>query len=279
VSTAVDASSTLSRDGLSEEQLLHFAEHGWVLLEEAIDPDLCLACCEATERIAGRLTAGRTSEESDRGNTTGFREPFLHEPVFLELYKTPGLIAAARQIIGHDDVRYMESVIAKTTPDPERRTRPEVVGDRRTWGWHRSFLPRDIITPHRTDPRLINCALVAIGMYLVPIAPEHGVTAFFDKSHEYDGELPHGAPTYDDAANRFEVVQPTAGVGSIVMFSEVTVHSPAPVLSEQTRYAHFGFIAVPWFHRVGEQPFAHASFADDDLRSIFAPCVNDNPVW
>lgn len=251
---AVDAPSVLNRDGLSREQLLHFAEHGWVVLERVIDPDLCRACREADLRMIDKLAHGET-HAFDRGNSTKFRDPHMHEPVFYELYKIPGLLAAARQLIGHEKVRYIQSITVITDPDHERHTRPDVVNDRRAWGWHRGFRPQDILRPHETDAKLINSSVIGIGMYFVPTAPEHGVTALMDKSHRHDGRWEHTHDVYDDARDRFEVIQPTtAEVGSIVMFSEALLHTRAPVLSEQRRFAYFTFIAVPWFSRFGSGP-------------------------
>src|SRR5882672_6480201 len=148
--TTVDATSTLGQDGLSRDQLLHLAEHGWVLLEDVIDPDLCRACCDAGGRMETNLTSGRTKDESDRGNTLGYREPHMHDPVFFELYKIPGLLAAARQIVGYDDIRYIESLMTIVSPDQERHTNLEVVNDRRSWGWHRAYRRKDIVTRHDT---------------------------------------------------------------------------------------------------------------------------------
>lgn len=273
---AVDAPSKLSRDGLSRDQQMHFAEHGWVLLDGAIDPDLCRASREANERLIGRLTCGPTGDPSDRGNNLAYREPHLLESMFFELYKIPGLLTAARQIIGHDKIRYVQSITTITNPDSERDTRPEVVNDRRSWGWHRCFRPKSIIMPHDTDAQLINSSMLTIGMYFVPIAPEHGVTAFFDKTHKYDGHWTESREIYEEVGDRFELVQPSGGAGSIVLFSEAMVHSAAPVLSNQRRFAHFAWLAVPWFNRFGQEPYLRTHFADEDLRELFAPCeVND----
>jgi len=272
VSIAVGAPSTLGQDGLSRDQLLHFAKHGWVLLEDVIDPDLCRACCDAGRRMEANLTSGRTKDDSDRGNTLGYREPHMHDPVLFELYKIPGLLAAARQIVGYDDIRYIESLMTIVSPDRERHTNLEMVNDRSTWGWHRAYRPKDIVTRHDTDPQLINSAMVSLAMYFVPVSPEHGMTALLDKSHEFD-EI---SESYNDFADRYEFVQPTAGAGSIMMFTEALLHTPAPVLSDQRRFAYFTFLAVPWFYRCGEVPFAHSAFADEGLRGIFAPSVEYN---
>lgn len=279
MSTTMDISATLSHDGLSQEQQWFFAEHGWVLLEQVIDSGLCRAAREATENMLDRVTCGTTTDPTDRGNTRALRDAHQLEPAFYELYRIPGLLAAARQLIGHQKIRCVQSFTAMTDPDQDRHTRPDLVGDRRSWGWHRSFCPRDIIRPHPTDPELINSAMIAIGMYFVPIAPEHGMTALFDTSHRYEGGWSESHQIYDEVGDRLDFVQPAAGMGSIVMFSEATLHSPAPVLSEQRRFAHFAFLAVPWFNRNGHEPYLHAYLADDDLRELFAPCLAYDPAY
>lgn len=277
VGIAAAAPSALEQDGLSRDQQLHFAEHGWVHIEGVIDPDLCRACVEASERLPELLTSGRTKEPEDRGNVIAFRDPHLIDPVFYELYKSPGMLEAARQLIGHDKIRNVQSLTLITRPDPERHTRPEVVNNRRTWGWHRSHRPRNVIMPHEDDPKLIRSSLLTIGMYFVPISPEHGATAFLDGSHRYEGAWTKGHDIYDEASDRFDLVQPSGGVGSITLFSEALLHSSAPVLSDQHRYALFAFLAVPWFNRWGIEPHLQPYFADQRLRELFAPCETDDP--
>ena len=274
---AVDVPSVLSRDGLSREQLLHFAEHGWVLLERAIDPDLCQAIREADQRMIDEQTRGDI-HAFDRGNSMKFREPHMYEPVYYELYKIPGLLAAARQLVGHNKIRYTQSIAVVTEPDHERHTHPEVVNDRRTWGWHRAMRPRDVLRPHETDAELIHSSLVGMGMYFVPAGPEHGVTALMDKSHRYEGGWEHPHQVYESVGDRFEVVQPaSAEPGSIVMFAESLLHTRAPVMSEQRRFALMTFFAVPWFHRNGRAP-DQADLADEELRNLFAPCLHYDPA-
>ncbi|HEV8562941.1 MAG TPA: phytanoyl-CoA dioxygenase family protein [Actinophytocola sp.] len=275
--TAVDTRSTLNRDGLTWEQHRHFSEHGWVLLEGVVEPELCQAIREATERLVGRFTCGRTRDPADRANTTAYRDAHMHDPVFYELYRIPGLLPAARQLIGHDRIRHMQSFSVITYPDRDRHAHPEVVNDRRMWGWHRSFRPKDIIKPHDTDPRLVHTSMLTMGMYFTPVSPEHGVTAILDRSHTYTGPLVEkDEDTWDAVEGRYEIVQPTAEAGSIVMFSESTVHAPAPIYSEQVRFAHFAWMAVPWFHRFGREPYLQDYFADEDLCDLFAPCVMDD---
>jgi ectoine hydroxylase-related dioxygenase (phytanoyl-CoA dioxygenase family) len=277
MSTAVAAPSTLDRDGLTREQHRHFSEHGWVLLEGVVQPDLCQAIRDATERLVGRFTCGPTRDPDDRANTTAYRDAHMHDPVFYELYRIPGLLAAARQLVGHARLRHMNSFSVITHPDRARVTNPELANDRRMWGWHRSFRPKDIIRPHDTDPQLINSSMLTTAMFFTPVSPEHGVTAFLDRSHTYPGPiLERDEETWDTIGDRFDVVQPTAPAGSVVMFSESTVHAPAPIFSEQRRFAHFVWMAVPWFHRFGREPYLDDYFADEDLRDLFAPCVMDD---
>jgi hypothetical protein len=277
VETAVNPPHTLHQDGLSRDQQLHFAEHGWILLDQAVDPELSRACREASERLIGRLTCGRTRDPSDRGNTMAYREAQLLEPVFYELFKTPGLLAAARQLIGHDKIRHLQAITTIIDPDHERNTQPEVVKDRRNWGWHRCFCPKNIITPHDTDAQLIHSSMLNVATYFVPISPEHGVTALLDKSHTYEGRWKTDQGAYHELGDRLEVVQPTAGAGSVILFSEAVMHAAAPVLSEQRRFAHFAWLGVPWFNRWGQEPYLQPYFADEGVRDLFAPCESDDP--
>jgi hypothetical protein len=264
--------SGLAATGLTESQLLHFTEHGWVLVESAIDPDLCRRCINAIDGIHARYTVGPSGYDSDRGYSWGYREPQMLDPTFFDTYTIPGFHEAVSQLVGHPKPRYLSSTAALHLPDPERTIDRASLLDRRSWGWHRDHRPKELIVTHETDPRLVNALMINAAMYFVPISPEDGVTAFLDGSHRYAGpDFASDLDVYEGVGEQFTTVQPTGAAGSIVFFCEALFHTATNVLSEQTRYTTFNWLGAPWFAREdnGRTPYWHDRFTNERLLSLF----------
>ena len=270
------AASQLAPTGLSDEQLLHFAEHGWLLLENVIGEDDCRSYIESIDRMLDLLVDGSKGEyvQYTRGNRRAFREPHLCDPRLAAIYGAPGMLEAFRQLVGVDDVRYRNSIAASTDPDPERASEREVLMDPSTWSWHRDLAPRRNVSASPRDSRLIESMLTSVAMYFTPIAPEHGVTAFLDGSHVIECATTEPGELWDALKDRCEIVQPTAGAGSIVFFSESTVHASTHVLSDQRRVATFSWVRSPWINREEGKP-AHAieKYADERLKAFFSTAI------
>jgi hypothetical protein len=256
------ASSGLAPTGLAEDQLQHFSEHGWVLLEGVVDRDLCRACIDAIDGLGSRLRGF----EPDRFGATGYGEPHMFHPVFLEPYTVPGLVEAIGQLVGHPEPRYMNALA--TIADPLPPADREGLLDPSVWAWHRD-IPRVTARPGAgpVDHPVVNAA-----MYFVPVAPEHGVTAFLDGSHRLDAEWEEEEDIYAAVGDRFSVVQPTAEAGSVVLFAATLLHAARPVLSEQRRYATFNWLGAPWMtNNRAVAPHLLERLADERLRSLFRP--------
>jgi hypothetical protein len=262
------ATSTLSPDGLSEDQLLHFADHGWVVLDGVLEEDVCQRTIDAIER--GMAVLGNDPDTDDRLRQS-FREPHLFDDVFLEPHRVPGVLTAFRQLIGLEDFRYLSSFATIKAPEPDRRRNPESA-DPANWGWHRDFRPKWNIFPHDTDPRLINAMLLTVATYYTPMSPEDGVTALLDGSHRFDELGVSDAELQADYQDRFPLVQPTAGPGSILVFNESLAHAVPAVLSDRTRYASFTWIGAAWVaDKNGRPPHEILRYADDGLFALFRP--------
>jgi hypothetical protein len=254
------ARSRLAPTGLYEHQLQHFADHGWVVIEGVIDPDACRRCIDATERMRSRL-AGFTPNEV---GSTGFVEPHMYDAAFIETYTTPGLVEAIGQLMGVPEPRYLHGLA--TIADPLPPADRDRLRDPSTWEWHRDG-PR-VPAPQGTAPT--DHAIVNAAMYFVPVSAEHGVTAFLDGSHKLDGHWPDEGKVWADVGDRFEVVQPTADAGSIVLFAGATLHAATPVLSDQRRFATFNWHGAPWVVSTrGRQPYLLERYDDERLRSLF----------
>jgi hypothetical protein len=109
-------------------------------LENIFDEDACQAHIEAIERVTMMLGAGSGSDPTTVGRR--FSEPHLFDQTFLDLLRIPGLIAACRQLIGHDHPRYHNSSAAAAAPHQDRHTRRDALKDPQSWEWHRNFRPK-----------------------------------------------------------------------------------------------------------------------------------------
>lgn len=257
------ASSELSKNGLSEDQLMHFSEHGWLLLENVIDE----AQRQATIDAIGRTLARLGDWEWPVPHVRGFKEQHRYDPFFFEWFKIPGLLAANRQLIGNKNIRVRYSTVFVTDPHPDREAERDSLSDPDAWAWHRDFHPQWMIHRHLTDTRLIHSTAVVTATYYTPISPESGSTAFLDGSHRYDGG-------YETARVQHPVVQPTADAGCMVLFTEAMWHAAAPVVADGQRIATFTWMAAPWFGGDDDTiPYGIERFADEELRSLFMPSV------
>jgi hypothetical protein len=266
------AESRLAPDGLTGDQLRHFADHGWVVLDSVLDEDTCQRCIEAIEYTVNRL---KHSTKTNPTHHRAFLKAHLYHPRFIDLYGTPGLIPAQRQLIGVRSPRLLESLATTEPPHPDRHTRGDELRDPLTWGWHRDFRPRWNILPHESDPQLINSLVVSVAFYFTPPSPDGGATALLDGSHRHEG--PYDTELYKQLREQCEIVQPTAGPGTIAMFTESLLHSAVPVLGEERRYVSFAFFGAPWFGGDPELPplFQATRILDEDVAGLFAPQVSD----
>jgi hypothetical protein len=78
---------------LSVSQRRHFAVHGWLVLPGIVPSDLC----ERLSREMDAVLSGLACWDADSG-LQGFGEPHLRAPLFLELFKAPGLLPACNQL-------------------------------------------------------------------------------------------------------------------------------------------------------------------------------------
>ena len=263
---------SLAAEGLSTEQLVHFAEHGWVLLENMLDEHQCEQYIDAIDRTLATIKKAYQKDDPYGTQHLAFFNPHLRDQVFVDWFKIPGLLEANRQLIGHSQIRFAGSFASTGDPHPDRHARHDEIADPETWGWHRDFRPRWIIQPHESDPRLINASLIVTATYFTPHSPERGATALLDGSHLRDG-VGVGADIYNEMKEEHPLVHPTIGAGSMILFSESLVHSAVPVLSDERRVASITKFAVPWFADDMDvtPPPDLARLIDDDLRSIFRP--------
>ena len=242
---------------LSEAQLGHFAEHGWVVAVDFVPLPMC-------ERLRGEMDEAFSHLapwQSDNG-LQGLSEPHLRSPAFLDLFRVPGFVAACRQLVGHGP-RLRHCIALRTTTHPQAALHPDRLTDQSTWNWHRDFEPDSIIRHPTTPGSHLTSQAVVAATYLTTTTAELGATAFLDGTHLHPG-------TYGALASHASVVQPSVSAGSIVFFSEALMHSATPVTASGTRDVILTWMTAPWFGGEAPAPFDVDRFTDAELRSIFA---------
>ena len=221
---------------LSQHDLLHFSQRGWVLIPQAFD------VCEVTAYKAGldRLSQTRRSyEPGDDIEITILDNMVIHDASFMQWFENARVIEANKQLLGAQ-LRFQGVNAHIKRPDLDRNTRAAQLSDPETFGWHRGLRPKWGNFAHDTDSTLMNCAFLNNITCLTDVSPGNGSTHFLDGSHRLEGD-------YHSLKDQCSVVAVSAQAGDVLLFTETLIHSGAPILSENVRYnMYFGF-TPPWF--------------------------------
>ena len=250
---------------LTREQLLHFAEHGWIIKEKVFDESFLSECRRVMDDTAAAMPARRTDE--DKVMHLGLLN---HHPFFRDCLLNPTLIEDARQLTG-TELRHRATWMIIKRPHPERHRNRDGLVDPENLGWHRDMRPKWGTFAHDDDPELVNCILINCMISVTDVGPERGGTVALDGSHKVEG----------DPANvmrQCPVVQFEARRGSVIYFTETLTHAAFPILGEEERYVLFLAFVPPWFevwqHCDVEQEIVD-SCEDETLRAI----IGGNDGW
>ncbi|GAC1397882.1 MAG: hypothetical protein NVSMB65_16610 [Chloroflexota bacterium] len=250
---------------LTHEDLVHFADHGWVVREDVLDDAQCAAYRDALDRCA-RLR--RPLAESHSRDTTQIDNPVLYDDLFADWLTTPGMLEANRQLIGAP-LRLNQSYAHIRVPHPDRLTRGRDLVAPDGLGWHRDWRPKWGIFAHDADPRLIHCQMTNNVTYLTTVSPGNGSTAVLDGSHRLEG-------TYQDLKERCPVIEVPARAGSVLIFTESLIHAAVPILAETTRYNVYYCFTPAWitsWNGCATPPIIADSFVDEKVREVLSPPI------
>ena len=221
---------------LTRNQLLHFAEKGWVIEEEVFSVGEVSRYKAAVDRhVEEQYDAAQEKDKTDR-----FYELIVNaDSRFRECLLAPNILEAHRQITG-TELRYLTSWMILRCPHPDRKSKKEELTQFDTQGWHRDLRPKWGIFPHDNDKDLINSAFNNSMVLLTDIGDGDGGTLLMDGSHKVEGDWP-------ELLKKCPVSQVKAASGSVVYFSETLMHRAVPIVSDKTRYAIFVSYGLPWF--------------------------------
>ena len=248
---------------LTHDQLKHFAERGWILLEGVLNR-------EQVEAYKGKLDAARITYRP-RQHTAGPPELtyvdrlVVIDPLFRDLLTLPAILEANKQLAGAA-LTLKTSWGMITKPHPDRHTRAEEFLDPdRQGGWHRGMRPKWGTFPHDTDENLVNCPWLNNFTYLTDVSPGNGGTRVLEGSHRLDGD-------YESLKGRCPVYTATAPAGSVLLFTETLLHASVPIVSENTRYAMAYTLIPPWFSNFQGSDVPEVlwdAYEDEELRGMF----------
>lgn len=220
---------------LSRDQLLHFAEHGWVLEEDV----LTVEQIEAYKQGLDEQSTLYKAKDEDTEDITNITSMVNFDQLFRDWIMIPQVLEANRQLMGCEIKLECCHAMIKI-PHPDRVKKREEFLDPMKHGWHRGIRPKWGTYAHDTDPDLINCTFLNNITYLTDVAPMDGGTMVLDGSHKHEGY-------YGKLIDQCNVVELTAKAGSILHFTESLIHAGVPILSENTRYTMFYGFTPSWY--------------------------------
>lgn len=256
---------------MTDEQQLHFAEHGWVVLENILDEAQRSDYIRALDRCAIERGGLEVYPHLQRFDPT-----ILFDHIFLDWLKLPEVLEANRQIIG-TRIRATEFFGVITEPHVDRVAKRAELVDPELWGWHRGFRPRLALLPHETDERFVNCLYTTNISYLTDVSAGDGSTAVLDGSHRLEG-------TWQELIEVCPMIQPSVAAGDVLIIAETLIHAGLPIVSERTRYALFYCFVPPWFANwpgYDVPPVLLQTLADEGLRELLGPpnYGGQRPEW
>jgi hypothetical protein len=244
---------------LSHEQLLHFAEHGWVLEEDVFEESQIDAYKDGLERMAEEFEAA----PSGSGDIVGVTAMVNYERIFRDWIMTPNILEANRQLMGAE-IKYECCHATIKSPHPDRETERDQLRDPERMSWHRGLRPKWGVVPHDTDESLINSTFLNNITYLTNVAPTDGGTMVLDGSHRHEGD-------FKSLKDELPIVELTAPRGSVLHFTECLIHKCVPILSENVRYTMFYGFTPSWYvtwPNCEASPQVIAGVKDEELKAI-----------
>src|SRR5437867_1696415 len=114
---------------LTYDQLVHFADHGWVLLEHVLDEQQCKAYIDAIDHFARTRRPLDPAPAANRlSDLTYVDNLMLYDDIFLQWFRLPGILDANRQLLGaHLHLAHSHAHIK--VPHPDRHTRAKELAD------------------------------------------------------------------------------------------------------------------------------------------------------
>lgn len=217
---AIDAAPPV----LSPQDLEHWAEHGWVVLHDAISPEACRATADAIWQEQGM--------SPDRPE--GWGKGPSQQCVFVQLFRHPALDANRRSARIHKAFAQLwGSADLWTTTDRVGFNPPESCG-----------VPFPGPGIH-WDVSLVQPIPLGIQglIYLTDTAADQGAFALVPGMHrtigDWLGTLPPGTNPNHHAARTLTMTPIAGRAGDLILWHHALPHGPTPNLSDRPRLVHY----------------------------------------
>ncbi|MEM7028879.1 MAG: phytanoyl-CoA dioxygenase family protein [Chloroflexota bacterium] len=207
---------------VTNEQLDHFDEFGYLVVEDALSPEKVAFFLEAIERVRTQLEASPARRQDHFG--LNVRPIILHDDAFLELLEWPSTFPLAVRFLHHYSIQLMMSHLITVPPHPEKRS----------IGWH----PDGGTPKFYVDGRQALTSL-KIGYFLTDLLETNmGALMVVPGSHRLSGKPPFPK----DARDPIGAIELKVKAGDAVIFHQGTWHASAPNYSDQTRVVlYYGY--------------------------------------
>ena len=247
---------------LTDEQLKHFAEHGWVMEPDVFGADQIDACRQAMDRHAdGHPRDTLTETEIEKVVQCILN----YETTFRDTLMDQRILDAHRQLTG-TEIRHLTNWMIIRHPHPDRKEKRDALMQPETLGWHRDLRPKWGMYAHDSEPERINSLFNNSTVLLTDIGKDDGGTVALDGSHKAEG-------TWQEVIETCAPRQIEGSAGSVIHFSECLMHTGVPILSEKSRYVMFVSYGPPWFKTWYKSEIPEEileSIQDEERRNILA---------
>jgi ectoine hydroxylase-related dioxygenase (phytanoyl-CoA dioxygenase family) len=214
---------------LTEEQRAAFDRDGFLVVPEALPPEMVARLTAAVDRIYERHTREHGLTKT---NACLIRNCILEDEVFLELLDWPATVPLVIGLLNWN-IQMITSHLVVRAPSP-----PDADENWKAEGWHRDggTSSQEMQEPH---PRL----LIKIAYWLSDLTePGRGSIRFAPGSNRLIG----GLPIPKGASDPPGFVEITAKPGDAVLFEQRTYHAVGPNRSHLTRKSLFFGYGYRW---------------------------------
>lgn len=218
-----------SQTVLTAEQKRRFDSDGFLIIEDALPPDLVGRLLDVVDRlyVEGQRTDGLTATHK-----WDLRNCIVHDDAFLELLTWPKTFPLVADILGWN-IKLLTSHLIVRAPSP-----PDADEFWKGEGWHRDGggSAQDMTEPH---PRLF----IKVAYFLTDLSEKgRGAIRFVPGSNRLTGRPAQGEGMPDP----YGAIEIQCKPGTAVLFEQRTWHAVGPNLSDITRKALFFGYGFRW---------------------------------
>lgn len=243
----------------TEAQLRQFNDEGYLIVEDALAPDMLARLNEAVDRVEAKKRAEQGLKPDDL--LSAFRT-VVEDDAFLDLLDNPKTFPLLWDILGWNIQLYISHLIAYP---PERQARTIRKG-----GWHQDG-GRPVPEMERPHPRLS----LKISYWLSDVnTPEHGAMEIVPQSHKLDAK-PAGCDSGDG------VLPVCVKAGTAVLFDRRMWHRRGLNTSDVTRRVLFFGYSYRWLRGLdyNVMPEALLDKCDPIRRQLLGDGVDIKGWW